>query len=107
LACSTTPPPSELSTLSLHDALPIFARIRGMMLDVAAQLLFAEAEAREAPDCAAFVGARQDDLAQLLFEDAAFLAHAHAVALEAQDRKSTRLNSSHVKISYAVFCLKK
>src|SRR5690606_40466341 len=26
---------------------------------------------------------------------------------EARDRKSTRLNSSHVKISYAVFCLKK
>src|SRR5690606_40116275 len=26
---------------------------------------------------------------------------------EAEDRKSTRLNSSHVKISYAVFCLKK
>src|SRR5690606_40168683 len=28
-------------------------------------------------------------------------------APEAADRKSTRLNSSHVKISYAVFCLKK
>src|SRR5690606_40684796 len=27
--------------------------------------------------------------------------------LVVQDRKSTRLNSSHVKISYAVFCLKK
>src|SRR5207302_4573986 len=27
--------------------------------------------------------------------------------VEVQDRKSTRLNSSHVKISYAVFCLKK
>src|SRR5690625_5320674 len=27
--------------------------------------------------------------------------------LRAQDRKSTRLNSSHVAISYAVFCLKK
>src|SRR5690606_41009118 len=27
--------------------------------------------------------------------------------LETLDRKSTRLNSSHVKISYAVFCLKK
>src|SRR5690606_6210393 len=27
--------------------------------------------------------------------------------LTEQDRKSTRLNSSHVKISYAVFCLKK
>src|SRR5690606_39536260 len=26
---------------------------------------------------------------------------------QARDRKSTRLNSSHVKISYAVFCLKK
>src|SRR5215475_13364205 len=30
-----------------------------------------------------------------------------AQARQAQDRKSTRLNSSHVKISYAVFCLKK
>src|SRR5690606_41783250 len=29
------------------------------------------------------------------------------VALRVVDRKSTRLNSSHVKISYAVFCLKK
>src|SRR5207302_5809912 len=28
-------------------------------------------------------------------------------AARAEDRKSTRLNSSHVKISYAVFCLKK
>src|SRR5436309_14901751 len=31
----------------------------------------------------------------------------HADAGELRDRKSTRLNSSHVKISYAVFCLKK
>src|SRR5699024_12645665 len=30
-----------------------------------------------------------------------------AVDVEAVDRKSTRLNSSHVSISYAVFCLKK
>src|SRR5690606_4337201 len=29
------------------------------------------------------------------------------IILSAEDRKSTRLNSSHVKISYAVFCLKK
>src|SRR5690606_33150940 len=29
------------------------------------------------------------------------------VAIGSIDRKSTRLNSSHVKISYAVFCLKK
>src|SRR5690554_7785442 len=30
-----------------------------------------------------------------------------AVDLDGGDRKSTRLNSSHVRISYAVFCLKK
>src|SRR6266511_5366240 len=30
-----------------------------------------------------------------------------AIDLRQRDRKSTRLNSSHVKISYAVFCLKK
>src|SRR5690554_7524137 len=29
------------------------------------------------------------------------------VEVEPRDRKSTRLNSSHVRISYAVFCLKK
>src|SRR5699024_12515838 len=29
------------------------------------------------------------------------------VGIESTDRKSTRLNSSHVSISYAVFCLKK
>src|SRR3989442_11282288 len=29
------------------------------------------------------------------------------LALLVEDRKSTRLNSSHVRISYAVFCLKK
>src|SRR5207302_5132332 len=28
-------------------------------------------------------------------------------SIQLEDRKSTRLNSSHVKISYAVFCLKK
>src|SRR3712207_8268851 len=31
----------------------------------------------------------------------------HGSSLPAQDRKSTRLNSSHANISYAVFCLKK
>src|SRR5207249_7136553 len=30
-----------------------------------------------------------------------------AAKVDAKDRKSTRLNSSHVSISYAVFCLKK
>src|SRR3989442_7359098 len=34
-------------------------------------------------------------------------AHAGNAAAATRDRKSTRLNSSHVRISYAVFCLKK
>src|SRR5256885_5706085 len=39
---------------------------------------------------------------------ALFLAHqVHVRARRAEDRKSTRLNSSHLVISYAVFCLKK
>src|SRR5215475_15519577 len=33
--------------------------------------------------------------------------HGHHRPVHRRDRKSTRLNSSHVKISYAVFCLKK
>src|SRR3712207_6949400 len=33
--------------------------------------------------------------------------HAVVVVLRVEDRKSTRLNSSHANISYAVFCLKK
>src|SRR5690625_6526808 len=36
-----------------------------------------------------------------------FVSQAHTVILSAIDRKSTRLNSSHVASSYAVFCLKK
>src|SRR5438874_11064296 len=36
-----------------------------------------------------------------------YFSRATGRARRAQDRKSTRLNSSHVEISYAVFCLKK
>src|SRR5690606_39942608 len=42
----------------------------------------------------------------MLFKPVAGIMQKHEVE-DAQDRKSTRLNSSHVKISYAVFCLKK
>src|SRR5690606_41023539 len=38
--------------------------------------------------------------------DKQFWSPSHLILIQ-QDRKSTRLNSSHVKISYAVFCLKK
>src|SRR5437870_10911852 len=67
--------PTEIYTLSLHDALPI-SRVE--RLDVGDR-----AAARQRP-CD---GGRR--------------------AGGSTDRKSTRLNSSHVAISYAVFCLKK
>src|SRR6266498_4352253 len=50
------------------------------------------------------------DLQPLLFAERgpeSFRGLCRAVALCEGDRKSTRLNSSHVRISYAVFCLKK
>src|SRR2546430_12708911 len=37
---------------------------------------------------------------------ATYIAHCNTTGLSAIDRKSTRLNSSHSQISYAVFCLK-
>src|SRR3712207_8015900 len=39
--------------------------------------------------------------------DGTVLQFLHASRIFVQDRKSTRLNSSHANISYAVFCLKK
>src|SRR5207249_9847210 len=53
-------------------------------------------------ETAAFLGA-----AQLADGNVAAATRLLSSALESRDRKSTRLNSSHVSISYAVFCLKK
>src|SRR2546426_9530604 len=72
---------TEIYTLSLHDALPIFAEpmLRaGSPETVAASNL--------SGCCAKIEEARK---------------------MINRDRKSTRLNSSHLVISYAVFCLKK
>src|SRR2546430_12425329 len=71
---------TEIYTLSLHDALPICVEDRRAVAD-AGQI--------KAPRQLAH---RQDLV---------------AVARRPADRKSTRLNSSHSQISYAVFCLKK
>src|SRR5699024_12447652 len=50
-------------------------------------------------------GSRREIFVNPLFRDFKLL---HLIRLFlGQDRKSTRLNSSHVSISYAVFCLKK
>src|SRR5690349_22592882 len=75
---------SEIYTLSLHDALPICRRF---------------------PRLPAPVPAKANHNPRRLHSRKTA---ARDVALPGQeDRKSTRLNSSHVEISYAVFCLKK
>src|SRR5690242_21629143 len=92
---------TEFYTLSLHDALPIFGHL-GLddavgRRDQASGVL--DAERIVLAGGAKLVG---DDLAHGLvhveIEDA---------ILQAEIGRSTRLNSSHMSISYAVFCLKK
>src|SRR3712207_8409220 len=76
---------TEIYTLSLHDALPIWQRVLGGLgLGRPRALLLAGGETQ--------VGA--NDVVHVVYSSRA-------------DRKSTRLNSSHANISYAVFCLKK
>src|SRR5690606_41149149 len=97
--------PTEIYTLSLHDALPIWARSkikqwflkerREQALTEGKDQVFAALE-REIPEL------DLHERSELLSEVAAELGYR-----DIEDRKSTRLNSSHVKISYAVFCLKK
>ena len=60
------------------------ARVRGLVLSVADQLLFAQAAAAEARDRPGYAAERQNGLAGALFADSAFLAHAHALTVEAQ-----------------------
>src|SRR5207249_11582566 len=85
----------ELYTLSLHDALPISAGAGSCIAVVAtdAPLLPGQCEAL----------ARRVTLGLARTGTTG----SHFKGYPARDRKSTRLNSSHVSISYAVFCLKK
>src|SRR5690348_17443463 len=86
---------SEIYTLSLHDALPIFtggaAGVHSRSCDVTVLRI---ASPRAGPHARRF----------LCLLDAVLLRQGRDERL---DRKSTRLNSSHPSISYAVFCLKK
>src|SRR5690606_40454638 len=92
------PSPSRY-TLSLHDALPISHRHSAPAPSRAASDTRAANRRPRAPShcqCIRAIcgGNRRADPES-------------ATTPTAKDRKSTRLNSSHVKISYAVFCLKK
>src|SRR3712207_7640173 len=95
---------TEIYTLSLHDALPI--SVEGLQgVDQAKQLHVAEHEPRVGPPPQVHRQAPRP------VEDALYLGDVVAVhellRRRRRDRKSTRLNSSHANISYAVFCLKK
>src|SRR3712207_8247722 len=87
---------TEIYTLSLHDALPICeALLRGRVSDP--RWLDEEEMAAWLP------------LVQLvhLLPQALDKQLREGAGISHVDRKSTRLNSSHANISYAVFCLKK
>src|SRR5207247_10113439 len=102
--CLNPPLPSSRSPLSLHDALPIWARPSyGAVHDFLTNPAYA----------GAFVFGRKrrektvDRGGRVRVRDVEVPLEEWSVCLPEQDRKSTRLNSSHEWISYAVFCLKK
>src|SRR5438045_7751431 len=93
-------PPTEISTLSLHDALPISTSVPGPRTNCVSDTTTVPAVVGNN----VYVGLCPSTAAptQGLFKFAMA-----SGALVWSDRKSTRLNSSHLGISYAVFCLKK
>src|SRR5690606_41653180 len=95
LVLFTRPPTTAISTLSLHDALPICASRRDRFGRCPART-WASRISRNSPQRSANSPRR-----------AAAASSSPRAPTRSRDRKSTRLNSSHVKISYAVFCLKK
>src|SRR5206468_11390917 len=100
------PAPTELSTLSLHDALPILRpRPDASGDDVARGPRCPERGAGGARRAAG--GIRQRLPRGHLRSVWSRRRRPPARAGAGGDRKSTRLNSSHDQISYAVFCLKK
>src|SRR5204863_9543615 len=96
-------PDSEIYTLSLHDALPILVPTHFSNLD--SILIGWIIHAMGLP---AFIyGAGLNLFNIKIFAYFMNSLGAYKVDRRKKDRKSTRLNSSHVEISYAVFCLKK
>src|SRR5256885_8865549 len=79
---------TEIYTLSLHDALPIFGQ-------AGLELLTSGDPPALASQSAGITGVSHCARPDAIFSQLIL------------DRKSTRLNSSHLVISYAVFCLKK
>src|SRR5207249_6272380 len=103
----TTPPPTKNYTLSLHDALPI-------SVDAVYEKRVAVTPGREPhrsrPDALRRLHRRARRVPIVEVSDERNRRRLRCDEHELQeirpvgDRKSTRLNSSHVSISYAVFC---
>src|SRR3712207_8632290 len=90
---------TEIYTLSLHDALPICSNGRLFEPERVGGASGLDARAASTPR-RPFAGRRRS-------ADASAAADVGSTHRASSDRKSTRLNSSHANISYAVFCLKK
>src|SRR5690606_40663436 len=93
-------------TLSLHDALPISRRLAAEQLSVPARIM-AIADIFEALTAADRPYKAPKTLSESIRIIVRMAREQHIDAELLADRKSTRLNSSHVNTSYAVFCLKK
>src|SRR5207249_7097709 len=101
------PPPSQLFTLSLHDALPIYLGDVDGPPDTRAVALSTIHSAKGGEWPVVFVVGLEDGLLPHLRPGRMAEGTPGEDEERQVDRKSTRLNSSHVSISYAVFCLKK
>src|SRR5947209_11432914 len=85
--------PTAISTLSLHDALPIsFQLAKAGLLNGKAATTHHE-----------FLDKLEKTYPEIQVKRGVRFVEGEKIS----DRKSTRLNSSHANISYAVFCLKK
>src|SRR3712207_7484355 len=89
---------TEIYTLSLHDALPIWPAGAGAALPL---LSPTASDGRRGSRRGVRGARRRRDLGVPARR------RPHRLGDGRGDRKSTRLNSSHANISYAVFCLKK
>src|SRR3989454_7624940 len=89
---------TEIYTLSLHDALPISVGQEDGELPRAAPAIPRHVAAR---------GHIRQEVHERAGIDRTMCRIRRGALREVVDRKSTRLNSSHLVISYAVFCLKK
>src|SRR3712207_7235580 len=88
---------TEIYTLSLHDALPISDPEEGRAGEVG----------RNDEDVQEIDRARHASAVAEVGAHSTTYASIAKYSASPRDRKSTRLNSSHANISYAVFCLKK